>query len=935
MKCGVQMRLINHRYENPEALKSFIANTITDKCNVFVQLFCGSMDTSLIQSVLDLLASALPNASIIGATTAGEIMNGEMSSGEIILSFSLFEATEITTHYFFPVDYQQGVDAAHVIVNDRTKLCIAFSEGISGDSESFLNGFTSVHNGVMVAGGNAGDDLTFENARIIKDTTIYKQGIVIAVLDSDVLNVHNAFSLNWAQIGKEMTVTNADKSILYEIDGRKVEELYTYYLGAETVANIPASAIEFPLVKTEDGVQVARSIVAQREEGGFVYAGHFKNGDKVRFAIGNVEDILNHATDVQKEVALAQPEATYIYSCSVRKLFLKEQLEYEFGLINEVAPTAGFFTYGEFFHSPHKNQLLNITTTTVSLSESVQNASLKASPNQRDYQNTMLKSLTHLVNVTQHELNENIKILDQYKMVLDESSIVSKTDKRGIITYANDAFCKISGYSREELIGQSHNIGRHPDTPKELFKNLWKTIKSGKVWKDTFKNLTKDGQDYYVKSVIAPIFDEEGNIIEYISARADVTELITKDQIIRRQLIDTLSGLKNRTALLSDLEDGESTTTLILLNIDMFSTINDYFGYEIGDQFLASFAMRLREIVGHEYLYRISGDEFAIICLSRQFDDALRDHVVDYINKLENFKYQVGGHDISVSVSGGIAHSLYSDVYNLAHMALKEAKEQRAKLIFFNENTSLAEKTRNNIWMIDKIKSAIEEGRIVPYFQGIVDNKTKQIVKYESLIRLIEKDGTVLNPFWFLDHAKKSKLYDKLTRIMIAKTFEVFEKSECEFSLNLTLADIISDATRTFLYEMLEHSSVSKRLVFEIVESEGIESFDEVADFIKTVKQYGCKIAIDDFGTGYSNFSYLSKLDVDYIKIDGSLIKNIHLDEDHLFTVESILFFARKKGIKTIAEFVEDEVIFEKVRELGIDFSQGYLFSKPLPEILP
>lgn len=131
------------------------------------------------------------------------------------------------------------------------------------------------------------------------------------------------------------------------------------------------------------------------------------------------------------------------------------------------------------------------------------------------------------------------------------------------------------------------------------------------------------------------------------------------------------------------------------------------------------------------------------------------------------------------------------------------------------------------------------------------------------------------------------------------------------------------------LFKRLENSSAANRVVFEIVESEGIESFEEVEDFIKVLKFYGCKIAIDDFGTGYSNFSYLCKLNVDYLKLDGSLIKDINEDIDHHLTVESILFFARKKKIKTIAEYVENEDIFTTLCNFKIDFSQGYLFSKP------
>ncbi|WP_298693922.1 EAL domain-containing protein [uncultured Sulfuricurvum sp.] len=923
------MQLLNHRFENQEKLEQFINRNIPSDKHLFLQVFSGIIDKKLIQSVLDVLHTRLPGEPLIGATTAGEIMDGSMSSGEIIIAFSLFDATEIKTYYYPVSDYTCGEQAAREVVTERTKVCIVLSEGLKSDSESFLNGFTSVRNDIVLAGGNAGDDLTFTRTFIMKENTVYDEGVVVAVLDSDVLEVHNDYSLYWTTIGKEMTVTKADKNIIYEIDNKPVKSVYTHYLGAEAVGQIPASAIEFPLIKINDGVKIARSIIAQTPDEAFVYAGHFYDGDKVRFSIGNVEEILDYAVDFQESVSSHAVEATYIYSCSVRKLFLQDQLNYELNLINDIAPTCGLFTYGEFFHSPSGNQLLNITTTALSLSESPAPSEKRAvEPHQ--YRHSMLKSLTHLVNEAQLELDDNIKILDQYKMVLDESSIVSKTDAQGHITYVNDAFCKVSGYSRTELIGQNHNIVRHPETPAELFHDLWETIKSGKIWKETFRNLSKSGEEYYVKSVIAPIFDDKGDVVEFIAARVDVTELIKQEKIIQRQLTDSLSGLKNRTALFSDLETGDEDKILLLLNIDRFSNINDYYGYTIGDGLLRAFADFLKETVANYSLYRISGDEFAIIYSGHALDDKLRDHVIDHITRLENNRYEVEGNTLLISLSGGIAYAKYSEVYNLAHMALKEAKERQSKVVFFNDNVELSEKTRNNIWLISKIKSAIEEDRIVPYFQGIVDNETRQIVKYESLIRLIETDGTVLSPFWFLEHAKKAKLYDQLTRIMIAKTFAVFEVLDTyEFSLNLTLQDILSDETRMFLYDTLHSSRATKRLVLEIVESEGIESFDEVTEFIRTVKGYGCKIAIDDFGTGYSNFNYLSKLSVDYIKIDGSLVKNINDDENHLLTVESILFFAQRKGIRTIAEFVENEEIYERLKALGVDYSQGYLFSIP------
>lgn len=538
------------------------------------------------------------------------------------------------------------------------------------------------------------------------------------------------------------------------------------------------------------------------------------------------------------------------------------------------------------------------------------------------------------IEMTSVKLNENLYFLHQYKMLLDESSIVSKADVNGLITYANDAFCKISGYTRGELIGKNHSIVRHTDTPTELFKDMWETIKSGRIWKNTFKNRSKSGEDYYVKSVIAPIFNETGVIDEYIAARIDVTELIHKDQIIERQLIDELTGLRNRNALFTDLKNGAENTTLALVNIDHFSDVNDYFGYEVGDKLLKAIAEYLDNAIYHTSIYRISGDEFAFICINHEYNDFLKETVTKHIANLEKCVFKIADNEISVNISCGVAYAKKWEIYNLAHIALKEAKGQQGKIIFFNDNQALKENNKNNIIIVNKIKSAIAEDRIVPYFQGIVDNRTRRIVKYEGLIRLIESDGTVLSPFFFLEHAKRSKLYDTLTRIMITKIFEVFEDSEYEFSINLTLQDILSDKTRNFLFDTAKKSSASNRLVLEIVESERIESFEEVAEFINEIKKYGCKIAIDDFGSGYSNFSYLSKLNIDFLKIDGSLVKNINRDGGDLYTIESILHFAKKMGIKTIAEFVEDEAMFAKLKELDIDYSQGYLFSVPAPSIL-
>ncbi|WP_373001712.1 EAL domain-containing protein [Sulfurimonas sp.] len=927
------MKLVNYNYEDIIDLEAFIDANILKDSNLLIQLLSGEIDTTKLQPILDLLIDKLPHAKIIGASTAGEIVNGKIQRSTIQISFSIFENTIINTYYYEESNFDTGVKAAQECIKSDTKAVIAFSEALKSDSESFLNGFTSVNSKVTLAGGNAGDNFEFRTTFIIKDKKIYFDGVVLATLNSDDLYVSSQYSLEWTPIGREMLITKSDKNTIYEIDNIPIKDIFSHYLGEEVISNLPASAIEFPLVRVENDVMIARSMVAVTPDNGFVFAGHFNDGDIVRFAIGNIEEILNNASKIQRKIAQKPVEATYIYSCSVRDLFLKEQLNHEFGLIEDVAPTVGMFTYGEFFHSQEDNKLLNITTTTLSLSET-NNISEHEDIANHEHKQTMLKSLTHLVNISQDELDDNISILNQYKTILDESSIVSKTDTKGVITYVNDAFCTISGYTRAELIGQRHNVVKHDENDLNIFKDMWETIRNKQIWRGTIKNISKEGYIYYVKSVIMPILDDDGEIVEYIAARTDVTELIEKDKIIKKQFTDELTGLQNRGALLRELALTSEKSTLALINIDRFSDINDYFGYEIGDKVLQEIAEIIKNIITKDAkAYRLSSDEFAVLYSNSELSGDIKVDIEGLIDRIENTNLEIDGYNIAPIISCGISSGKKQDAYKLSHIAIKESKQSHKKIVIYDESEYLQTQTKNNIEVIDTIKLGIKEDRFLPFYQGIVDNKTKKIVKYEALIRLKQRDDSIISPYFFLEHAKKAKLYDRLTILMIEKTFKKFSKLEYDFSINLCLQDILSAEIIKILVDNLKTYKCGNRVVLEIVESEGIENFNELDLFIKEVKKYGCKIAIDDFGTGYSNFSYLAKLNIDYIKIDGSLVDNIDKDITQRITVESILLFAKNMNIKTIAEFVETENVYNLLVELGVDFSQGYLFSKPCEEI--
>jgi diguanylate cyclase (GGDEF)-like protein/PAS domain S-box-containing protein len=540
-------------------------------------------------------------------------------------------------------------------------------------------------------------------------------------------------------------------------------------------------------------------------------------------------------------------------------------------------------------------------------------------------------------------LDQTRSLLTEYKHAIDASTIVFKMDAKGEITYVNEEFCRVSKYSKQDLIGQHYKVLISPEESLPGFETIWKALSKEKIWKGIQKKRAKDGVFYYVDTTIVPIMDMESDVLQYISISYDVTDLIQKEEELEKRLyVDKLTELSNRAKLLLDLESTKYSA-LILINLDYFKEINDFYGTEVGDFILAEVGIRISSVINSEFykLYKMPSDEYALLVFKMK-----------NVNEVEKVAYQIRGiimdkpfvyldSEIHIAVTQGIAqedHSLKNSVSRLllkTDMALKKAKSLGKPLVVYNDSLNIFQEYEKNIQWTKKLKEAIVSDRIVPYFQPIVNNLTGKIEKYESLVRFIDKDGSVVPPIHFLDISKKNRLYPNITKIMVQKTIETFEKCNYEFSINLSVKDIMDVDTVNFIKDkLMEFPKVKNRIVFEILESEGIENYDEVIVFIFGMKSFGCKIAIDDFGAGYSNFDHIMRLNVDYIKIDSSLIKNIDTENNAQMVTRFIVEFARSLGKKTISEFVCSKEIYEKVKELGVDYSQGYYFGKPEPFIL-
>jgi len=527
------------------------------------------------------------------------------------------------------------------------------------------------------------------------------------------------------------------------------------------------------------------------------------------------------------------------------------------------------------------------------------------------------------------ELQYTVNFLNEYMKVIDEAAILSKGDLDGNITYVNDEFCKVTGYTREEVIGSPHRILRDPGNPCSIYEEMWNTIQSKQIWKGIFSNVKKDGTKFYVDATIVPVLNETSQIVEYIALRHDITELIRKrEELNRIHRTDSLSGLGNRLKLLDDLMDSPNPA-LVLYNIDGFQEINDFFGYRIGDEIIVQLGKKLAEYfpLNHFGVYRLTADEYAVLRLNGIPDEAYLKQIHRTLKEIVSHPFKVDMMDVPILLSAGISFER-ENILTTADMALQEAKKSETNLLIYTKSIDKAHRYEFNLFWTMELQRSLEEDRVVPFFQLILNNNSGVVEKFESLVRIISRDGKVITPDLFLGVAKRIKLHPQLTRVVFDKTCAQFQNANYHFSINLTIADILN---RDVIDYMLEKTcDYSGRVVFEIVESEGIDNFSDVSLFIKKAKELGCKIAIDDFGTGYSNFEYMMQLNADYIKIDGSLIKNIDHDKNARLVVETIAQFARKMGIQTIAEFVHSADVYRIVQEMGIDYSQGFYLGRPV-----
>ncbi len=416
-----------------------------------------------------------------------------------------------------------------------------------------------------------------------------------------------------------------------------------------------------------------------------------------------------------------------------------------------------------------------------------------------------------------------------------------------------------------------------------------------------------------------------------------VIHLKTKKEII----IDPLTRTYNRIFLRDKIEKLDVYDyDLAMLDLDHFKKINDTFGHKAGDLILENFAMLVkRNLRDKDFIIRFGGEEFLILLYKGKNKNINSKKILERIKKaVEEYDFIYEGKTLKITVSIGLVKDLYKyanikEAIKIADKRLYDAKYSGRNIII-DYDISYDALPKNNQIDIEKVKLAIDNNRVICHFQPIVNLDTKKVIKYEALVRIIDENGNLIYPNSFLDSIEGTNIYRDMTKKLLEIVLNKIRTKNVSISINLNLSDLIDNSIYKILYDELSQNKIyAKFLTIELLEYEKALNKQLLSKRIDEIKSFGVKIALDDFGSGYSNFSIFEVFPIDIIKIDGSLIKNIDVSNTSYGIVEAIVKLAINLKMDIIGEFIHNEVVFSRLKELKLKYGQGYYLGKPLETI--
>jgi diguanylate cyclase (GGDEF)-like protein/PAS domain S-box-containing protein len=534
---------------------------------------------------------------------------------------------------------------------------------------------------------------------------------------------------------------------------------------------------------------------------------------------------------------------------------------------------------------------------------------------------------------------------------------VITANAQGKVEYLNPVAEQLTGWMSDEArnrplseVYQVVNEATHEPVESMV---MLQQLEGQAVGAEKHALIRRDGMEFAIQDSIAPIRDKDGKVIGAVLVFKDVTEARSLVQQLSWQAShDALTGLANRREferrlgeLLESARLEDKQHVLLYLDLDQFKVVNDTCGHMAGDQLLLQLATLLdNKVRKSDTLARLGGDEFGVLLegcnieCGEKIAENLRQMISDFRFVWEDKFFEVG-----VSI-GAVAITAASEgptmIMSAADSACYVAKDEgrnRVQVFFGGEKCN---KKYGEMQWISRIHKAIEDNRMLLYRQNIAAIMSNDAEEHaEILLRMQDEDGTIIPPMAFIPAAERFNAMPSIDRWVVKNTLEWLVahplskngRTHC-FAINLSGQSLGDDRFLGYVVEEFNRTGLApERICFEITETAAIANLSRAKTFIATLKEKGCHFALDDFGSGMSSYSYLKNLDVDYLKIDGSFVKDMAHDPVDFAMVESINRIGHVMGIQTIAEFVEDDAILAKLRDIGVDYAQGYGIHKPEP----
>jgi diguanylate cyclase (GGDEF)-like protein/PAS domain S-box-containing protein len=465
-----------------------------------------------------------------------------------------------------------------------------------------------------------------------------------------------------------------------------------------------------------------------------------------------------------------------------------------------------------------------------------------------------------------------------------------------------------------------------------------------------FRILRPDGETRVIINRGEATKNSQGIVISVVGVCWDVTENFALSAKIEHQALhDPLTGLLNRfemqqrlDALIQSLSLDPTENTFCYFDLDRFKVVNDTCGHEAGDELLRQIAEHLKPYITEKDTFaRMGGDEFALIMTNCSGDEA-RKVAETLLQAIQNFHFEWTGKVFDIDLSMALVpispEKNVSEILGTADVALSAAKDGgRGRIHEYRPHDSTVIRRHDEMHWVLQLEDALRSDRFQLHFQPIMplQNDSDEGLHYEVLLRVLDESGAPMSPVELLNAAEQFDMATRVDNWVVNAVFDWLIKhpdhlqklSLC--SINLSGASIGDPNFLVFLKEKLQDSQIPlQKISFEVTENAAIKNILKARDFIDTIKEYGCKFALDDFGSGHSSFAYLKDLPVDILKIDGMFVKGIHLEPVNYAMVKAINDVGQVMKMKTIAEYVENEEICNSLKEIGVDYGQGYYFGK-------